>query len=91
MSTKNKPGIHLHKQHNWKPVKGGKGLRPGKPEYYWHAVAPNGRITANGETYSRKSIALNSIRSTAVTLGGKGKFKYYDHSKKDSPLVNFPG
>jgi uncharacterized protein YegP (UPF0339 family) len=75
MSTKNKPGIHL--------LRGNLGL------YYWHAVAPNGRITANGETYSRKSIALNGIRSTAVTLGASGKFKYYDHSKKDSPLKSY--
>jgi uncharacterized protein YegP (UPF0339 family) len=88
MSTKNKPGIHLHRQYNWKPVKKGNKF-VNKPEYYWHAIAPNGRITANGETYSRKSIALNSIRSTAVTLGGKGKFKYYDHSKKDSPLQSY--
>jgi hypothetical protein len=60
-----------------------------KPEYYWHAIARNGRITANGETYSRKSIALNSIRSAAITLGGNGKFKYYDHSKPDCPLTNY--
>jgi uncharacterized protein YegP (UPF0339 family) len=90
MSTKNKPGIHVFKQHNWKPIKRGKGLYLGKPEYYWQAIAPNGRITANGETYSRKSIALNSIQSTSLTLGGKGSFKYYDHSKKDSPLTSYP-
>jgi uncharacterized protein YegP (UPF0339 family) len=84
-NPKNKPGIHLFKDHTI-------GLldKP-EPYWYWHARASNGRITANGETYSRRSTALNSIRSTAVTLGGKGKFKYFDHSKKDSPLVNFPG
>lgn len=79
MSTKNKPGIHLMKESETES----------NPYYYWHAIASNGRITANGETYSRKSIALNSIRSTAKTLGGSGRFKYYDHSKKDSPLVNY--
>jgi uncharacterized protein YegP (UPF0339 family) len=83
MNTNNKPGIHLYRSKHY--------FGGAVTQWFWHARAPNGRITANGETYSRKSIALNSIRSTAVTLGGKGKFKYFDHSKKDSPLVNYPG
>jgi len=86
--TKNKPGIHLLKSHNWKPIKTKSGHKV-KPEFYWHTIASNGRLTANGETYSRKSIALNSIRSTSVTLGGKGKFKYYDHSVAGSPLKSY--
>ena len=88
--TKNKPGIHLFKKHYYSQVKNSNKVER-KPKYFWHIVAPNGRITANNQTYSRKSIALNGIRSTAKTLGASGKFKYFDHSKKDSPLVNFPG
>jgi hypothetical protein len=93
MSTKNKPGIHVFKVRRLKPVRKKKGMKSNlvmADHWYWRIVAPNGRITANNETYSRKSIALNSIRSTAVTLGGPGKFKYYDHSKKDCPLENYP-
>jgi hypothetical protein len=85
-NPKNKPGIHLMKKTVFI-----KAIGTHKSWYYWHIVATNGRVTANNQTYSRKSIALNSIRSTAITLGGPGKFKYYDHSKKDSPLVNYGG
>jgi uncharacterized protein YegP (UPF0339 family) len=81
-NVQSKPGIHLHCDYAI-------GIDGNKLYYYWHARAKNGRITANGETYSRKSTALNSIRSTSITLGGKGKFKYYDHSKKDSPLQSY--
>ena len=79
MSNTRKPGIHLHKDNDIER----------KPFYYWHARARNGRITCNGETYSTKAAALNSIASSAVTLGGTGKFEYYDHSKKDSPLKSY--
>jgi uncharacterized protein YegP (UPF0339 family) len=82
MSTKNKLGIHLYKKYNY-PASGAKSY------WFWHTRAANGRITANGETYSRKSIALNGIRSTAVTLGATGKFKYYDHSKPNVPLTSY--
>lgn len=88
MSTKIKPGIHLYKKNYFMPAKKNNRVES-KTLWHWHARSKNGRITASGETYSRKSIALNSIRSTAVTLGGPGKFKYYDHSKKDSPLANY--
>jgi uncharacterized protein YegP (UPF0339 family) len=90
--TKNKPGIHLYKIRRLKPSRKKKGEKQKlimADHWYWHAIAPNGRITANGETYSRKQTALNSVRSTSITLGGKGKFKYYDHSKKDCPRVNY--
>jgi len=75
--TKNKPGVHLYKNTESEI----------RPYYYWHTRAKNGCITANGETYSSKSTALNSIRSASITLGGK--FKYYDHSKPNSPLQSY--
>jgi uncharacterized protein YegP (UPF0339 family) len=81
-NIQSKPGIHLYKDLAI-------FIDGRKPYYYWHTRAKNGRITANGETYSRKSNALKSIRSTSITLGGKGKFKYYDHSKPDSPLISY--
>jgi uncharacterized protein YegP (UPF0339 family) len=77
-NPKNKPGIHVYYSY-----------KSGEKKWYWRVVAPNGRVTANNQTYSRKSIALNGIRSTAVTLGGPGKFKYYDHSKPESPLTSY--
>jgi len=78
-NTKNKPGIHLFKDSD----------TLSKPYFYWHTIAKNGRLTANGETHSRKANALKSIRSTAITMGGNGKFDYYDHSKPNSPKVKY--
>lgn len=77
--TKNKPGIHLYK--NTESEK--------RPYYYWHTLAKNVRITCNGETYTTKGGALDGISSAAKTLGGTGRFKYYDHSKPDSPLQSY--
>jgi uncharacterized protein YegP (UPF0339 family) len=82
--TKNKQGIHLYKQHGW---------AQGKPEWYWHIVSKNGRIIArSSETYTRKSSAVKSILVAAeIFLGGKPYelIPYYDHSKKDSPLISY--
>jgi hypothetical protein len=89
MSTKNKPGVHV-----FKTEKAVNNKKTGRFEkyvtyYYWNTIAPNGRLTANGEEHPRKAKALNSIRSTSVTLGGPGKFKYYDHSKPNIPLQSY--
>ena len=79
MKPKNKPGIHLYKNSESEI----------RPFYYWHTRAKNGRITCNGETYKTKGGALDGISSAAKTLGGTGRFKYYDHSKPESPLQNY--
>lgn len=90
--TKNTPGIHLFKSHDWKPIKKGDKCQ-GKPEWYWHIVARNGRIIArSSETYSRKGDAKNSILVAAgIFLGGKPYelIPYYDHSKPDSPIKSY--
>jgi uncharacterized protein YegP (UPF0339 family) len=86
--TKLKPGIHLHKSYNWKPVKKGKGYQ-GKTEWYWHIVASNGRIIArSSETYTRKG---NAVKSMLIAAGAFHGFvvRYYDHSKPDSPLQSY--
>lgn len=67
----------------------------GKPEYYWHIVARNGRIIAkSSETYTRKLGAVKSIKVAAGifqdSLTLKGIYKaYYDHSKPDSSLQSY--
>ena len=82
--TKNKPGIHLMKDYEYQA---GKSMPV--YYYYWNIVARNGRILArSSETYSRKSGAVNSIR-TVKELFKKYWCGYYDHSKKDSPLKSY--
>jgi uncharacterized protein YegP (UPF0339 family) len=83
-NTKNKPGIHLYRD----------GITFSKSgvatnQFYWHTRAKNGKITSNGETYKTKQGALDGISSAAKTLGGTGRFKYYDHSKPNTPLITY--
>jgi hypothetical protein len=89
--TKNKPGIHLYKS----TVTLGEAQMGIKPEYYWHIVSKNGRIIArSSETYTRKAGAVKSIKTAAKifndSIAAAGLMrKYYDHSKKDSPLQSY--
>jgi uncharacterized protein YegP (UPF0339 family) len=91
-NTKLKPGIHLHKSYNWKPIKKGTGYQ-GKTEWYWNIVSKNGRIIArSSETYTRKGNAKKSILVAAeIFLGGKPYelIPYYDHSKPDLELKSY--
>lgn len=89
--TKHRPGIHL-----FKGKRRSGSIKTDKENcdiyeayYYWHTQAKNGRITANGETYKTKGGALDGISSAAKTLGGTGRFKYYDHTQPDSPLKSY--
>lgn len=78
-TPKHKPGIHLHKSYNWKPVKKVNGYQ-GRTEWYWHIVASNGRIIArSSEAYTRKGNAVKSIKAAARVF--YGTTLYYDHSK----------
>ena len=90
---KHRPGIHLFKSHNWKPVKKKNGGHEGKPEWHWHIVASNGRIIArSSETYTRKGNAKNSILVAAgIFLGGKPYelVQYYDHSGTGEPKESY--
>jgi hypothetical protein len=87
---KNKPGIHLL------PTKW-KNILTGKPEYFWHIVARNGRIIArSSETYTRKSGAVKSIKIAAAIFCSKfipesnGPIAaYFDHTKPGSPLQSY--
>jgi len=81
LKIKNKPGIHLYRTEHY----------TGGVDYtwHWHTRAKNGRITSNGEIYTTKGGALDGISSAAKSLGGTGRFKYYDHSKPDSPLKSY--
>jgi uncharacterized protein YegP (UPF0339 family) len=91
---KHRPGIHLFKSQNWKPVKKKNGAYEGKPEWYWHVVSSNGRIIArSSETYTRKGNAVKSIRIVAnvfyMQFQDNGTPAYYDHSQPDSPLKSY--
>lgn len=82
--TKHKPGIHLFAT-TWKHV------ITGKPDYYWHIVARNGRIIArSSETYSRKAGAVKSLRVAAMIFAPDAiNNLYYDHSKPNTPLQSY--
>lgn len=83
LKTKNKPGIHLFATDY-------KLIDTGKPEFYGHIVARNGRIIArSSETYTRKSGAVKSIRVAAEIFRYKHTVSFYDHSKPDSPLTPY--
>jgi uncharacterized protein YegP (UPF0339 family) len=87
--AKNKPGIHLVKRKVYIEE-----AQKHKTWYWWKIVSKNGRIIArSSEAYTRKSGAVKSIRIVARTFYEqtlpKGKPMYYDHSKKDSPLISY--
>jgi uncharacterized protein YegP (UPF0339 family) len=80
--TKNKPGIHLLRT---KSIYGDLN-----GQYYWHIVSKNGRIIArSSETYTRKSGAVKSIKTTLFIFGQVSQGMYFDHSKKDSELKSY--
>jgi uncharacterized protein YegP (UPF0339 family) len=86
--AKNKPGIHLFKERS-----GVTEMGENTWHYFWHIVARNGRIIArSSETYSRKSVAVKSIKIAGQAFwdvtNPNWNF-YYDHSKKDSPLQTY--
>jgi uncharacterized protein YegP (UPF0339 family) len=83
---KHRPGIHLLKGKQTVNIEG--ELTP-CIFFYWHTRAKNGRITSNGETYKTKQGALDGASSAAKTFGASGRFKYYDHTKPDSPLQSY--
>jgi len=82
MSTKNKPGIHLHSE-----------IRMDSDKHWyvmwqWYIVAKNGNIVGRSwRWYKRKSGAVKSIKISYDILFSEGM--YYDHSKKDSPLQSY--
>lgn len=87
--TKNKPGIHLYKDYEYKP-----GSSKPTIWWFWHIVARNGRIIArSSETYSRKAGAVKSIKVVAdifcKVFIDEPAASYYDHSKPDSPLTPY--
>jgi len=89
--TNNKPGIHLLEA---KGVVIHRKPKTYAKEYYWHIVSKNGRIIArSSETYTRKSVAVKSIRIVARLFYFQAKDNgfpgYYDHSKPDSPLQSY--
>jgi uncharacterized protein YegP (UPF0339 family) len=88
--TKNKPGIHLHKEND-----NVYGLAfKLKPEYYWQLIDDKGNVLARSrdEPYKTKAAAVKSIKDAALTFVAKTDgyvAAYYDHSKKDSPLQSY--
>lgn len=86
MPKTKKPGIHLYRTEHY----------TGSVDYtwHWHIVSKNGRIIArSSETYTRKSGAVKSIKIVAqlfyFQFQDNGRLGYYDHSKKDSPLISY--
>lgn len=89
--TKHTPGIHLHKT-----TGGFSASSPdSKPEYYWNIIASNGKeIARSSETYSTKANAVKSIKAAGRAFweectGSTNWGRFYDHSKKDSPLKSY--
>jgi uncharacterized protein YegP (UPF0339 family) len=88
MSTKNKPGIHLHSE-----------IRMDSDKHWyvmwqWYIVAKNGNIVGRSwRWYKRKSGAVKSIKVVAAIFYMQTKPSgfpgYYDHSKPDSPLQSY--